>query len=877
MAYEWFISYRRKTGGENQARQVAEILSKYVGEDKVFYDRESIHEGNWRDQINEALQSAKHFVLLVNDASTAQDQSTNIGGYKYEIKYALESDVLKDAISIIVYNNECYNQIIKEYPVLSNAQKITFNGEYNFAFEERLCKHFGFNFQPQTSAQRVIYNINFPQNLIPRADMQQKLRNKFNSHNCVVVSGIGGSGKTSLAYLYAKEQNFDNNAWVTVNGKIEDAFVDKMAGLLFSTEDYNNFVHIPDQQAKLDIVKKQMSGISGRNLIVFDINTNNEEIKQEIETELYNYLPAGDWKTLVLTRTHPENDSVFVRVEMDKMTESDAKNLFTNNWKRKQISFTDEQLAGIVKELYNHPLLIEQTAIVFSKSHEKTSAEIIEKIKSNSKVKNKVSEQYLKNLASQDKEQQKIYTYLINLCNIETLSTEEIAFLAVYVTWPDEPIDYDVIETLMPNIIATPIVRELAKNSNDEKMEQWATELTEKKARHFINYLYENPINEKEKQLFKEIIDKINDDDSNVILDFLVEKGILSRNDADQYSIHSLMADVLREQIDIKSFDYTEYFEHIRNVLNDAEKSFVIHKYSKCIASSFINYGICKNVDLFRGFLLQLCNVSDPILYNQPELEYSCVLKKMEGIAVSKELANLYNAEARIETYQNKLSDAKKHYEKALEIMDSLIENEDNLLLKGAILNNLAMLEVDLDDFDSAKKHYEKSLVIKRKLPETPYNLDSLSSSHNNLAMLENKLDNFKSAQQHYEKALAISRKLPEIPDYLHSLAGYLVNFAMLEEENLGNLDSAKKHYEEALEIRRKKIPETPDNVNNIANTLLGLGRIAVKLDDFNTAKKYWVEALEKYRQINNEDDISVLVKLLIMLELAPDKLKDYL
>ena len=107
MAYEWFISYRRKTGGENQARQVAEILSKYVGKDKVFYDRVSMREGNWRDQINDALNSAEHFVLLVNEASAAEDQSNNIGGYRYEIEYALNSEKLKNnRITIIAYGNK---------------------------------------------------------------------------------------------------------------------------------------------------------------------------------------------------------------------------------------------------------------------------------------------------------------------------------------------------------------------------------------------------------------------------------------------------------------------------------------------------------------------------------------------------------------------------------------------------------------------------------------------------------------------------------------------------------------------------------------------------------------------------------------------------
>lgn len=155
MAYEWFISYRRKKGGEEQARRVAEILTKYVGDGKVFYDRKSIREGNWRDQINDALKTSKHFVLLINDASADEDQSNNTGGYRYEIKYALDYD---KKITVIEYDKKSYDEIIKQYPQLPDDQKVTFNGEYNFAFEERLCKHFGFEFQKPSSTQTVINN-----------------------------------------------------------------------------------------------------------------------------------------------------------------------------------------------------------------------------------------------------------------------------------------------------------------------------------------------------------------------------------------------------------------------------------------------------------------------------------------------------------------------------------------------------------------------------------------------------------------------------------------------------------------------------------------------------------------------------------------------
>ncbi|MBO7461902.1 MAG: tetratricopeptide repeat protein [Bacteroidales bacterium] len=791
VAYEWFISYRRKSGGENQARQVAEILSKYVGEDKVFYDRVSMREGNWRDQINDALNSAEHFVLLINEASAAEDQSNNIGGYRYEIEYALNSEKLKNnRITIIAYDNESFKAVTKEFSDLSNAQKITYYGEYAKNFEERLCDHFGFEYQKPSSAQTVINNISYPENLIPRRDMLDKLHNEFKSHKCVVVSGIGGSGKTSLAYLYAKEQKFNNIAWVIVNGKIEDDFVDKIAGLLLTEkDDYERFSRISDATQKLDFIKSELSKIEGNNLLVFDINTNTEEIKQEIETKINNYLPSGCWKTLVLTRTVAENPKRFSTIKMDRMAEGDAQKLFEENWTRSKIVFSQDQLAEITKELYYHPLLIEQTAIVFSKGYEKSSDEIISKIKENSKVNNPRSKKILSGLAIEDKEQQDIYTYLINLCNIENLSDEEIKFLAVYVTWPEEPIDYEVISTLLP--------------------------------------------------------------DTDETLDSLIEKGILSRNDAEQFSIHSLMADVIREQITISEFDYTEYLDNIDKILHDDIKSVTLHKYSKCIASSFINYGICGRIVLFANFLNQLRVNNDVIRYQLPMPELYHLANEFEKDAEPYDLVHLYNSIARVEEFKNNLDDAKKHYEKALEVIESTEENEGTLWAKGALLQNLAMLEVNLDNTDSAKKHYEESLEIKRKLPEKPVYLNSLANTLGNLAGLEENLGETDSAKKHFEEAIEIGRQLPETPNYLDLLSSAINNLAMLEKK-LGDTDSAKKHLEEAVEVNRKqlKLAETPQYLDGLAASLHNLAMLENDLGDTDSAKKHYEEAVEIFRQL---------------------------
>ena len=104
MAIEYFISYRRKSGGEVQARLIYDILSKKVGKEKVFYDKDHIVESRFAPQIEKALSEAKHFILLVNEAFVrippkpsffqrlfnSKNTKKNNDWYYYEITYAIE-------------------------------------------------------------------------------------------------------------------------------------------------------------------------------------------------------------------------------------------------------------------------------------------------------------------------------------------------------------------------------------------------------------------------------------------------------------------------------------------------------------------------------------------------------------------------------------------------------------------------------------------------------------------------------------------------------------------------------------------------------------------------------------------------------------------
>ena len=654
-----------------------------------------------------------------------------------------------------------------------------------------------------------INNINIPKRLILRTKMLEEIQKAYENVNddnnepydCVVISGIGGSGKTSLAYLYAREHKFNNVTWVTVNGKIEDAFLDKIAGLLFTGKgDYESFTKIDDKKTIFDVIKSEFSKIQGNNLLVFDINTNNEAIKQEIETKINNYLPTSkNWKTLVLTRVFAENRSRFASIKMDNAAVPDsqemlfAQELFLKNWTRNKIEFSQDKLAKITKELYYHPLLIEQTAIVFSKGHEKTADEIITKIKENSKINNPRTEKIVSGLAIEDKELQNICTYLINLCNIENLSDDEVKFLAVYVTWPEEPIDYEVIETLLL--------------------------------------------------------------DSEVVLESLEGKGILSRNDFDQYFIHSLMADVLREQIiHYKELDYTDYLANISNLLSDNDSKEFLRKYSKYIAYSFIKNSICDDVDLFIHFLNQLCITNDSTLYSFSKSEYLKSLDKMKEKANdnSELMAGLYNVFGMIEKSLNNLSDAKQFLNNALSVIENCVKNSYNLNFKATILNNIGMVDIEQNCFADANDVINRALKIRNNLTDIPNITLYIATDLNNLALAEEKLGEYENAKNHLKEALQFREKIqnPNSEDNINEIATILNNLAYIE-ENQNNFDIAANLYIDALN-KRNKLSCSIKNMDakaNIFNNIAGLKR---RQNDTDMAKKYYVEALFIRNNIDN-------------------------
>lgn len=147
MAYDYFISYRRQSGGIAHARELFHILEQYVNPNKIFWDLESITEGDFRIQIMNGIRECKHFIVLVNDAfyKDLNPEKFKDDLFFEEIKIAAEYQ--KDITPLIYTDNMLTDEKIKQLlPTFDfsflrhNMQSIKANSDNDF--ESKIIKHF---------------------------------------------------------------------------------------------------------------------------------------------------------------------------------------------------------------------------------------------------------------------------------------------------------------------------------------------------------------------------------------------------------------------------------------------------------------------------------------------------------------------------------------------------------------------------------------------------------------------------------------------------------------------------------------------------------------------------------------------------------------
>ncbi|AEA47544.1 tetratricopeptide repeat protein [Archaeoglobus veneficus] len=198
--------------------------------------------------------------------------------------------------------------------------------------------------------------------------------------------------------------------------------------------------------------------------------------------------------------------------------------------------------------------------------------------------------------------------------------------------------------------------------------------------------------------------------------------------------------------------------------------------------------------------------------------------------------------------YQMRMKDkAEKIFKEAEKILKELSEKDESYLpMLADVLNELAVLYMDLKRNDEAEKYLVWALEIRKsagneaELAETLYNAGVFYTRTKRLDI----------AEKYYKEGEDILRKLAkENENFLPQLGVLLNNMGVLYRK-LSRFDKAEKYHREALEIFEKLSSEDEKLLKYVADTYGYLGTMYNDMMKFDEAAKYYEMAKDLYNKI---------------------------
>jgi len=232
---------------------------------------------------------------------------------------------------------------------------------------------------------KIEQNIHLPRHIIPKALTKEVgLANKANfvgrtkelesidrmlkeSNTLLLINGIGGIGKSTIASYYLGEQqnNFAYYGYIQVNDDIKLSLTTALRSSLDLKQEKIDDLFI-------EAINK-LQNLKGKKLLIIDDLKDIANQKQEIET-LAN-LSNSNFQILFTSREVEENIPQYF---LDIMSIEDARELFTKWYPTDEIAKVDE----VLKYLDYHTFFIEMTAKTLTqRKHTLTLDKLLEKFK----------------------------------------------------------------------------------------------------------------------------------------------------------------------------------------------------------------------------------------------------------------------------------------------------------------------------------------------------------------------------------------------------------------------------------------------------------------------------------------------------------------
>ena len=402
--YNLFLSW---TGADRELKnQIRDFFVEKSGNPDYCYDSDIHCKGHFRQDYIEALYQSKVYLLILTD-SLLDNEAEHLSEAQKELSNAvqLDGEMRLNVIPLVVsarfknfkpsnrsddpkgffyYSNlQGYSQIYANVDAEGKLDVATLEKVYGQVADfvkQRDEGHPAMSPRPYTYVTDDSDTLKSDPFFIGRKDELSQIKQAFDGGaQVVVLSGMGGIGKTRLASQFAFDANADKTVKFLQIIHVQEMLTETNGLRLLVSETrwkeefrtaYNNLPEDEKYRAKLNALKE----IPEYCLLVLD------NFNLASEDALYELVEQLNCRMLVTTRAHLDPDSRqqnIVNIHVDKLAKLDAYTMFQNNSNR---TLSAEQFDAVWEAVKGHTITLCIMASILKKHKNKTVEELVDKI-----------------------------------------------------------------------------------------------------------------------------------------------------------------------------------------------------------------------------------------------------------------------------------------------------------------------------------------------------------------------------------------------------------------------------------------------------------------------------------------------------------------
>ena len=647
----------------------------------------------------------------------------------------------------------------------------------------------------------------------------EELKEKLSPDAPVFLYGVGGIGKTELTIQLAKrfappEGAYFLHYYDTEGEALRETILRaNFTGYSYQKADTENRDH--EYKERMDILRTEYPGAL---LIIDNFDCTGRTIAQLQAEPAYRELTAMGIRLVFTTRSRVRGGC-----EIEPLRPEHLLKLMRDNLDGGDVS--DAELRQLIEAVDGHTLMVVLMARTLAASCGNLKpADILkalEESRINSGVFRKVANEH--NPANP---QARIYDHMKALFVLTDMNEIEQDVLRWATLLPENGMDAGLFQSCLKD--------NRLDHIPDAMMEQLLSAAREE-------YGDEAGSDEELRQLLGEVIAEIQEDGDNRqdTMNFLIDRGWLAKDDRNLLTIHPVIREVCREELEPTDENCEEFLFRLGEHF-DKQKFFDAEKFAQIagcfsVAADRLADAECSFALRAGWFWSQLGQTWTALRYNLQ------MVRRLENYpeAAPNALMTAYNNLGLAYGALGDHEQALEYQLKALTICEKVLPPDHPGL--AASYNNVGSTYGTLGNHRQALEYKQKALAICEKV--LPQDYLNRATAYNNVGLTYGALGDHHKALEYQQKDLAICENVlpPDHPNLALSYSNISVTYG-----NMGDYEKGLEYDLKALVIQEKVLPpEHPD----LAISYNNIGTTYAYLEQFSKAAEYLEKALAIFRK----------------------------